>query len=465
MNTRVHAKPTASPAPTFTPVRPGFLQRCGSHDCPPQGCNEDRKRRFALQRRPASQAQPTTVPAIVNEVLRSPGQPLDGPTRAFMEPRFGHDFGRVRVHTDAKAAESARAVNALAYTVGRDVVFGTGRYSPATSAGRRLVAHELTHVVQQKRTASAATSGGVSAVNDPAEHEADAVVHRIAAGEPGGSVCARSGPAVQRKVKVDKPNDKIPRPGGKGLDQTNAATVSNYLATLCSGGSAAVNGKTGDATINKAFCTPKSLLPPPFTTEVAGAPGRDIALAPAYFSKQPTGCSCLCDLVASPHLWTIKVDDSSWPHTTADDHAAALGKKPGGTGGTVTTSSPNSPKLWGFASASGKLLDYDPWLVLGHELCGHGWLFNFGKGEPDVAKPRGEGGHQETVRRENELRREHGIELRGTFKDPHCGESFWRDKKSPTKVNWSGYRAICADWRAAYNKKHGTSYKITDRIP
>jgi hypothetical protein len=85
----------------------------------------------------------------VHDVLRSPGQPLDTATRAFMEPHFGHDFGEVRVHADARAAESARAVNALAYTVGRDVVFDTDHYAPATAAGRMLLAHELTHVVQQ----------------------------------------------------------------------------------------------------------------------------------------------------------------------------------------------------------------------------------------------------------------------------------------------------------------------------
>jgi hypothetical protein len=89
------------------------------------------------------------VPPIVHDVLRSPGNPLDAATRAFFEPRFGYDFSQVRVHSDAKAAESARAVNALAYTVGPDVVLGAGDYAPATSAGQRLLAHELTHVIQQ----------------------------------------------------------------------------------------------------------------------------------------------------------------------------------------------------------------------------------------------------------------------------------------------------------------------------
>ncbi len=80
------------------------------------------------------------------------GQPLDRATCAFFEPRFGCDFSNVRIHTDVQAAESAQAVNAQAYTVGQDVVFGAGQYAPRTTAGKRLLAHELTHVVQQRGT-------------------------------------------------------------------------------------------------------------------------------------------------------------------------------------------------------------------------------------------------------------------------------------------------------------------------
>ena len=85
----------------------------------------------------------------VQKVLASPGRPLDASTRDFFATRFGHDFGDVRVHDDATAAASARGVQSLAYTIGKDVVFGAGQYSPGTSAGRHLLAHELTHVVQQ----------------------------------------------------------------------------------------------------------------------------------------------------------------------------------------------------------------------------------------------------------------------------------------------------------------------------
>jgi hypothetical protein len=90
-------------------------------------------------------------PSLVHEVLRSPGRPLDPATRAFMEPRFGHDFSRVRVHTDGRAAESSRSIEARAYTAGADIVFGAGQYSPHTETGRHLLAHELTHVLQQRR--------------------------------------------------------------------------------------------------------------------------------------------------------------------------------------------------------------------------------------------------------------------------------------------------------------------------
>jgi Domain of unknown function (DUF4157) len=103
-----------------------------------------------LQRAAVNPSSVQQAPPLVHEVLCSPGQPLDTATRAFMEPRFGHDFSGVRVHTDTKAAESAQAVDALAYTVGRDVVFEDGQFCPHNSAGREIIAHELTHVVQQQ---------------------------------------------------------------------------------------------------------------------------------------------------------------------------------------------------------------------------------------------------------------------------------------------------------------------------
>jgi outer membrane protein OmpA-like peptidoglycan-associated protein len=89
------------------------------------------------------------APASVERVLASSGRPLEPALRQDMEQRFGHDFSRVRLHTGGVPEQSARDVNALAYTVGHSVVFGAGRFAPETASGRRLIAHELTHVVQQ----------------------------------------------------------------------------------------------------------------------------------------------------------------------------------------------------------------------------------------------------------------------------------------------------------------------------
>ena len=111
-------------------------------------CPACRARRLGLQRQ-SDAAGGIAAPPSVHETLRAPGRPLDGGARAFMESRFGQDFSKVRVHTGSGAAASARAVGAQAYTVGQNVVFGEGRYAPGTDAGKRLIAHELAHVVQQ----------------------------------------------------------------------------------------------------------------------------------------------------------------------------------------------------------------------------------------------------------------------------------------------------------------------------
>ncbi|MBV9791738.1 MAG: DUF4157 domain-containing protein [Chloroflexi bacterium] len=102
-----------------------------------------------MSRVPAEAADVTGAPDSVQTALQTAGQPLDTATQAFFAPRLGHDFSRVRVHTDATAARSAHEVSALAYTVGPDIVFGAGQYTPETDSGRQLLAHELAHVVQQ----------------------------------------------------------------------------------------------------------------------------------------------------------------------------------------------------------------------------------------------------------------------------------------------------------------------------
>jgi len=171
--------------------------------------NEDEE--DSLQRKEPSVGKAATaysssfVPPIVNEVLRSPGQPLDAQTRAFMEPRFGHDFSQVRVHTDTHAAASARAVSARAYTVGSDMVFGAGQYAPGTSAGPQLIAHELTHVVQQRQNQQALTTLRVGRTDKTLEADVERSATSpstdnsgtpLSTTEPKAGMVQRAGPAA-----------------------------------------------------------------------------------------------------------------------------------------------------------------------------------------------------------------------------------------------------------------------------
>ena len=115
------------------------------------------------------------APSLVNDVIKSDGQPLDEATRSFMEARLGHDFSRVRVHADSRAAESTDSVGAQAYTVGDHVAFAAARFNPTTEEGRKLLAHELTHVAQQANHVSVSTNLSIGEPSHPAEAEADRV--------------------------------------------------------------------------------------------------------------------------------------------------------------------------------------------------------------------------------------------------------------------------------------------------
>lgn len=174
--------------PSITPVRTALLQRsCACGQLPGSGgkCEDcDKKKSKVLQRASSGGAQPSTIPPVVNQALSSPGRPLDAPTRSFMESRFGHDFGRVRVHDDALAAESARAVNARAYTVGQDMVFADQQYRPGTTEGKALLAHELTHTIQQGSLQRSQTELGISSEGDTSEREASAAAAAVLQGRP-----------------------------------------------------------------------------------------------------------------------------------------------------------------------------------------------------------------------------------------------------------------------------------------
>lgn len=151
----------------------------------------------------ARDAQP--VPASVDRVLKAPGRPLDPPVRRDMEARFGHDFSQVRVHGDRDAAQSAREVEALAYTVGRDIVFGAGRFAPGTQQGRRLLAHELAHVVQQS-------------ASSPMAPKADS--------RDSASPDAKGGPNAPGQIMRDGDSGILRRAGDPAAEPAPAATDS-----------------------------------------------------------------------------------------------------------------------------------------------------------------------------------------------------------------------------------------------
>jgi outer membrane protein OmpA-like peptidoglycan-associated protein len=193
------------PADAARQERSGLLRRqsaCGNHA---YGECEARKRETGglVQRSVVDRGRAGEAPAIVHEVLRSPGRSLDTATRSLMEPRLGHNLSGVRVHSDQQAARSARAVGARAYTVGHDVVFDSGQYAPDSNVGQSLLSHELTHVVQQGNTAWTGGDLEIGAVDTPQEHEARNAIHAESGRAPGslaGTVAPR---VVQREGGPD----------------------------------------------------------------------------------------------------------------------------------------------------------------------------------------------------------------------------------------------------------------------
>lgn len=144
----------------------------------------------------------------VHEVINSGGRPLEPDVRQDMEGRLGHDFSDVRVHDDSAAAASARAVNAHAYTVGSNIVFQRDRYDPSSTEGRTTLAHELTHVVQQRSGPVDGTSapGGIK-VSDPSdrfEREAAANADRAMSASAPVQALSTSAPAVQRAAEEEE---------------------------------------------------------------------------------------------------------------------------------------------------------------------------------------------------------------------------------------------------------------------
>lgn len=154
-------------------------------------------------------------PSPVKDVIRSGGGfPLDPGIRKAMESGLGHDFGDVRIHTDPAASDSAKAVNAQAYTVGNQIVFGQGKYAPDTHEGKHMLAHELTHVVQQRSGPVSGTPapGGIR-ISDPSdtfEQEAERTASRVMENQPVGlSTPSLAVPQLQRQEATENEEDQL----------------------------------------------------------------------------------------------------------------------------------------------------------------------------------------------------------------------------------------------------------------
>jgi len=189
---------------------PTLHRKCS---CPGGGttCPEcDPEEMKGIHRKAASPTQSDKTVAGDFVASLGPGQPLDRSVRSMMEARFGRDFSQVRVHADGEAANAASAVRARAYTIGHDIVFGSGEYAPATVEGKRLLAHELTHAVQQQRApASPSAPQRVTSPDDAPEQEAHVGAATALAGKrpdirhlPGAAIARDTPPGHQAARKV-----------------------------------------------------------------------------------------------------------------------------------------------------------------------------------------------------------------------------------------------------------------------
>jgi hypothetical protein len=378
------SRPDLSPSPTSV-----IRRQCSCGSNAGGECDACKKEKEETVLRKAAGAAPAAVPGIVHQVLRSPGQPLPGSVRTVFESRFGRSFQNVRVHIDASAALSARALQAQAYAVGSHIVFGEGGYAPHATEGRRLLAHELAHVAQQ----GGASPPGVLRVgdpHDPAEHEADRAADAVMSGHSASP--APGAPAIRRTVVVS-PVSATPQ-------------IAADFEFLCPG---------------------------KFTAAGPNITGTCNASTTA-------SCDCLCDVVNdATRTYTIDVADAvagTAPATLFDGSTVTV---PTSTVFPTTTPGPNpsihmpstaSSVEFGSFNSSSRGVWAPFWRILAHELCGHARLnqtYAGGTGK----RP----GHDSTIDTENLIAGEHGEPPRGHFADkPRQGESFLNPVGDRSKV-------------------------------
>lgn len=202
-------------ATTQAAPQPQLVQRrcaCGGVPGPTGECAECRAKRLGLQRAAAS---PGPAPCAGHVPRAVAGRPLDSATRSAMETAFGHDFGRVRVHTDVGGGRAADELGAHAYTVGSDIYFAAGRYEPGRPAGARLLAHELAHTIHQRGAAAVQPATAIDLPGSPLELEADRAAEAVLAGRPARIRGRLAHRARQRQASGDALTRTRTIPGGR----------------------------------------------------------------------------------------------------------------------------------------------------------------------------------------------------------------------------------------------------------
>lgn len=232
---RVMRMPDPGPLSRASPLR--VSRKCAACEA------EDEKKLHMKRADPGAAID--EAPPLVDEALRSPGQPLDANARRFFEPRFGYDFSGVRVHSDARSASAARAIRARAYTVGNDIGFGAGEYAPGSSGGRALLAHELAHVVQQGGAAPAGRGAGGSAPTGARrlQRAPDDAADPGSAGAAGGPASGGADPGGAQ-------------PTGGDMDLTCHYRLGCPISVPCEGKRVCGIANCGTGSCNSPLCPP-----------------------------------------------------------------------------------------------------------------------------------------------------------------------------------------------------------------
>ncbi len=274
----MYASPQAVLAPAHQAKAP-ILQRrcaCGGEVGPTGECAACRANRMQKQAE-------SNAPPIVHDVLRSPGSPLDSQVRGEMEQRFGFDFRQVRIHSDARAAASASAVNAQAYTVGPNVVFDRGAFAPQSVAGKQLLAHELAHVTQQQGPIPGSLR--IQPANAPHEAEANRMSQVALSGGSRMQQGGRSGPAVARTFSAGASNCAAGRNSAPADVDTELPAMDTRAGEIAAEVATALEADPVDASVRTAL-EGRFGLPPVFANgrsinrlTGAGVADQDTAIA------------------------------------------------------------------------------------------------------------------------------------------------------------------------------------------